>query len=426
MILQQRFDNILGSLGGSQSFLLGVSGGVDSMTLVTLFENSSLKPHFEVAHVNFSLRGDESDGDQELVRRWCEAHGRMMHLQRFDTRTYAREHGISIEMAARELRYQWFDRLLEERGLDLLAVAHNRNDNVETLFLNLLRGTGLKGACGMQTLSGRVFRPMLGMSRAEIEAFAGEAGIGWRTDTTNLDSEFARNRIRNGIFPQLELINPSFLRSISDSMHHFAQAKEVLDDEFEKRRAVLARHENGTISIDIAKLSALGQRSYWLFRLLDEYGFNSAQIVAIECAMNEDQAGKTFHSGKFTLVKDRKFLKIYRNEFEMEQPQVEIIERSSGFDPKALPQGTLCIDAEKVTLPLSARLWQDGDRFTPFGMRGSRLVSDFLTGLKFDREQKRRQSVILDSNDNIVCIKGLRIDDRFRISGETKKIAIIS
>lgn len=425
MTLQQRFDDILGTLGGDTSFLLGVSGGVDSMTLATLFDNSSLHPRFEVAHVNFSLRGNESDADQDLVQRWCEAHGRMLHLQRFDTLAYSREHGISIEMAARELRYQWFDRLLEERGLNFLVVAHNQNDNVETLFLNLLRGTGLKGACGMRRLSGRIFRPLLEISRCEIEAFAGGAGIEWRTDATNLDSEFARNRIRNEIFPQLERINPSFLHSISESMQHFAQAEKVLDAEFEKIKATLTRRENDTLSIDIEGLSALGQRSYWLFRLLDEYGFNSAQISAIERAMDEGQSGKKFCSDKFTLIKDRRSLNIYGNEFEISQPQVEIIERSSGFDPKSLPQGTLCIDAEKVSLPLSARLWQDGDSFTPFGMHGRRLMSDFLTDLKFDREQKRRQSVIVDGENNIVCIKGLRIDDKYRITDATKRIAII-
>lgn len=431
MTLQQRFDTILGSLthtdgAGLPSFLLGVSGGVDSMLLATLFANSSLKPQFEVAHVNFSLRGDDSDADQTLVQKWCETHGRMLHVQRFDTLAFAREHNISIEMAARELRYSWFDRMLDERGLDLLAVAHNRNDNVETLFLNLLRGTGLKGACGMQQLSGRIFRPLLGMSRAEIETFATEAGVKWRTDATNLDSGFARNRIRNEIFPQLERINPSFLHSISDSMQHFAQARDILNEEFEEKKNALSRHEDNALLIDIPTLKAMEHRGYWLFRLLEDYGFNSAQIEGIERTLEDEQAGKTFHSNDFTLVRDRQYLKLYRSGFEIEEPEVEIIGRPPEFDPRSLPEGTLCIDAAKVNLPLSARLWNDGDRFTPLGMCGSRLVSDFLTDLKLDREKKRRQCVIVDNDGKIVCIKGMRIDEHYRITDATKKIAIIS
>lgn len=425
MQLQEKFDRLLEDLG-TPSCLIAVSGGVDSMTLATLFANSSLRPKFEVAHVNFSLRGDESDGDQALVEKWCQAHGQMLHLKRFDTSKYAQQRGISIEMAARELRYGWFDQLLEERGLDLLAVAHNRNDNIETLFLNLLRGTGLRGACGMQRVSGRIFRPLLEVSRAGIEAFAIEAGIEWRTDSSNLQSEFARNRIRNEIFPQLERINTSFLNSIGSSMQHFAQAQAVLEELFEQKKSALSRNEGDTFLIDIAALSAERHSGWWLFRLLDEYGFNSAQISEIEQSLQDGKVGKIFHSGNYTLVKDRDSLKIRKSGFEVAPPQVTIIERSSEFDPKALPAGTLCVDAEKISLPLSAREWQDGERFRPFGMKGSRLISDFLTDLKMDRELKRRQTVIADSCGNIICIKGLRIDDKYRITEKTQKVAIIS
>jgi len=429
MNLQQKFDDILGSLtlngAGLPSFLLAVSGGVDSMTLATLFLNSNLHPKFEVAHVNFSLRGEESDSDEALVREWCREHCVQMHTKSFDTRKYADEKGISIEMAARELRYGWFDSLLQERGLELLAVAHNLNDNVETLFLNLLRGTGLKGAGGMQMLNGRTFRPLLKVSREEIEAFAGEAGVMWRTDRTNLESEFARNRIRNEVFPQLKRINPSFLQSIAASMEHFAQAEQVLGSELEQKMPQLTRNADDSLQISISALGDEKHLSYWLFRLLEPYGFNAAQLQEIEASLIGG-VGKIFRSPSHTLVRDREYLKIYPNEAEIRQPQVTLLESIEGFDPRKLAKGTLCVDADLVTLPLKARAWQEGDRFKPFGMNGTRLVSDLLTDLKLDREQKRRQSIVIDASGRIVCIGGIRIDDRFRITDKTKRVLIIS
>jgi len=431
MTLQQKFDRTLGSLtlngAGLPSFLLAVSGGVDSMTLATLFLNSAHHPKFEVAHVNFSLRGDESDGDETLVRTWCDDNGITLHVRRFDTLAYAKGKGISVEMAARELRYGWFRELLEERGLDMLAVAHNLKDNIETLFLNLLRGTGLRGASGMQMLSGNLFRPLLETSRKEIEQYANDNAVRWRTDHTNLESDFARNRIRNEVFPQLEKINPSFLKSISDSMKHFAQAQQVLDEDTKSKIAELSFTEDDSLNIDIAALKSEKCRSYWLFRILEKYGFNSAQIKEIEDAANNgDNVGKIFVSDSCKLVRDRKFLKIYTGQDPDSPLQTTEIQRTDDFNPKALPSGVLCVDADTVEMPLKEREWQDGDRFRPFGMRGTRLVSDFLTDLKFDREQKRRQRVVTDAQERIICLKGVRIDDRYKLTDKTKHILLIS
>lgn len=431
MTLQQRFDRTAGSLtlngAGLPSFLVAVSGGVDSMTLATLFLHSELHPKFEAAHANFALRGAESDADEALVREWCTEHGIPLHIRRFDTPGYARENGISIEMAARQLRYGWFEELLKERKLNLIAVAHNLNDNVETLFLNLLRGTGLKGASGMNMISGNIFRPLIETDREEIESFAGESGIKWRTDHTNLESDYARNRIRNEIFPQLRKINPAFLRSISGSMEHFAQAQQVLDEETYRRMDLLTRRADNSLQVDIAALKREKNRSYWLYRILSGYGFNTAQIKEINDAIDRDgNVGKVFHSGHFTLVRDREFLKIYDSGDEIRSPGFKVISRDATFDPRQLGPGRLCVDADLVELPLKARLWRSGDRFTPFGMRGTRLVSDFLTDLKLDREKKRRQSVIEDAGGRIICVSGLRIDERFRITDKTKRIMIIS
>ena len=430
--LQGDFDKTLLRLAGdgASRFLLGVSGGVDSMCMAELFKRSRLRHDFAIAHVNFRLRGEDSDGDEIFVRDWAAANGVEFFSKSFDTRGYAADKGISIEMAARELRYEWFSELLQKHGFDWLAVAHNLNDAAETMYLNLLRGTGIRGIAGMKEVSGETIRPLLGFSRRQIEDFASENGISHRIDVTNSDSSFARNRIRNEVFPQFERINPSFLETSSREMAHFTEIEALLDDLLEQKKAELTSRDGDAFCIDIEKLSKESQPGYWLFRLLQPFGFNEDILAKIDAAF-DGQSGKTFFSPSHKAIRDRAFLKIYSLDASSPiQVDFSVLDIWEGFDPKATDGSVLFVDADTVNLPLECRPWQAADRFRPFGMKGFRKLSDFFTDLKLDLEQKQRQTVVTTTDDRgeeqIVCIAGLRIDDRYRVTADTKRVVRIS
>ena len=411
-------------------FLLGVSGGIDSMCMASLFHASRLNPEFAVAHVNFALRGEDSDKDEAFVRDWAAANGIRFFSTHFDTASYASDKGISIEMAARELRYEWFDMLRKEQGFDRIAVAHNMNDAAETMYLNLLRGTGIRGIAGMKEVNGAVVRPLLQFSREQIEGHSRKNGIEFRTDVTNGDTTISRNRIRNEVFPHFAMINPSFIETAAREIEHFAEIESVLDGLLEQKKNELVAYESDVFCIDIERLSAEPHMHYWLFRLLQPFGFNEDTVARITSAM-DGQSGKTFYSPGHKAVRDRKYLKIYPlDNSGPAQVDISIFDIPAGFNPRTDGSGTLYIDADKVRFPLRSRGWLPADRFRPFGMKGTRKLSDFFSDLKLDVEQKQRQTVVTTVDENgreqIVCIAGLRIDDRYRISADTKRIAAIS
>ena len=442
--MQDRFDSALARLTDGcpdPRVLLAVSGGVDSMTMANLFRHSALRLPMAVAHFNFRLRGADSDGDEALVRDWCAACGVPFFRQEADTAAYAAERGLSVEMAARELRYDWFAQLCREQGFTHLAVAHNLDDRAETLLLHLLRGTGMRGMSGIRAsvpLSGaegvQVIRPLLDFSRREIEAYAVRAGVAFRVDATNADTSIPRNRIRHEVFPQLAKINPSFLQTLRQEMRQFGEMEEILDGVFDAGRNGLCSERDGVLCIDIAALQRKGQAGWWLYRLLEGYGFNAEQLALIERSL-EGQSGRTFLSPTHRLVKDRRELRVYPLSAGPEDLTAQLDVRTfvvtPGFDPKQKPDEVLFIDADKVRLPLAARAPREGDRFRPFGMhRGTKLLSDFFTDLKLDIEQKRREVVVTTTHENgdeiIVAILGRRIDDRFKVTPATRRVAAIS
>ena len=438
--MQHRFDAQLDRLTSSQGrrsgFLLALSGGCDSMTMAHLFLHSPLAQGcpLVVAHANFSLRGAESDADEALVRDWAAAHGLPCHVHQFDTEAEAARRGLSIEMAARELRYAWFAELLETEHLAYVAVAHHLNDSAETLILNLLRGSGLRGASGIRSVNGAVIRPMLGFTRDEIRAYADATGIAFREDASNADSRFARNRIRNVVFPEFARINPAFLQNLAGSMARFAEAQAILDADFTQKAAVLSRCEGEAQVIDRKALLAEPFRHYWLYRWLEPCGFNATQIDAVEAALEGGRCGSRFYSASHVALRDRNSLKIYpllQTETDRAEAgfRIRVEARPADFDPRRVPAGVLVADADTLSLPLRFRRWEAGDRFRPLGMQGFRKLSDFFTDLKLDREQKARQMVVTsqspEGRERIVAVAGLRIDDRVRITEATRTLVWI-
>jgi len=291
----------------SPRILLAVSGGIDSMCMAHLFERSFYK-NIAVATVNFKLREDESDADEELVRLWAEERSIEFFSTSFSTKEYAKERGISTQMAARDLRYSWFYSLMEEYSFDYLAIAHNLNDSVETYFLNSLRGTGIQGLCGIRRKSGKIIRPLLSITRDEIACYVKAESIPFRNDMTNFESHYSRNRLRNLVFPEFEEINPSFLRTVERNMQNVESAADILDELFMQKKSLLFDEAGGRI--DIAGLSAEKRPEYWLFMLLNDYGFNSLQIEQIKEAL-VGQPGKEFHSESHMLLRDRKYLLLF-------------------------------------------------------------------------------------------------------------------
>lgn len=448
MLTSAKFEKALSRLtetAGSQSrILLAVSGGIDSMTMAALFRSSSWASRCGVAHVNFCLRENDCDLDQELVRQWASREGIPFHTVRFDTHAYAREHSVSTQMAARELRYGWFFRLMDEQGYDLLAVAHNRDDRVETLFLNLLRGTGYRGLLGIRESNGRIVRPLSEFSREEITAYAVRYGVPYRDDRTNAESHYHRNRLRNVVFPEFRKINPSFLATVSRNMSHFAQAVELLDEmAAEIREAVVSRDGDRTV-VRAGALAADRHRDFWCYSLLSEYGFNPAQIAAITASAGMS-SGKRFRSPTHELVTVSGAWHIYPlsvalpEEFAVSGPgtyrfgniafRLSVYDRPDSFLP--IPAaGQLFFDADRVRFPMCCRGWRPADKMRPFGMeRGTKKLSDLFVDLKVDVRRRQEQPVLThrirmrgDEQEQIVLLPGLRLDDRFKVTARTRRI----
>ncbi len=378
---------------------MALSGGADSVALLRLLLEVGAR--VVALHCNFHLRGEESDRDEHFVSALCQGLGVELHVRHFDTRAYASEKGISLEMAARELRYEWFEQMRAELGCEDIAVAHHQDDQAETVLLNLLRGTGLRGLAGMRRRNGHIIRPLLGFSKREILAYLRSLRQDFVVDSTNLEREAQRNKIRLDVVPLLKEINPK-------AVEHICRMADLAQSYLEVPPSV-------------------GYSLYALHEWLQPYGFNSAQIREIFREQG-GQSGAIYESPTHRLLRDRgKLLLTERSETALCTLSHRIVETDSPLDflkEQPLSVSYAYMDADKLELPLRQRPWQQGDRFRPFGMRGSRLVSDFLTDLKLNRFQKERQQVLL-SGDRIVWVVGLRTDDRFRVTASTRHIYCI-
>ncbi|MDR3118910.1 MAG: tRNA lysidine(34) synthetase TilS [Mediterranea sp.] len=402
--------------------LLALSGGADSVALLRIL--LSLGYTCGAAHCNFGLRGEESDADEAFVRRLCSEQGVPLHITRFDTRTYARKHKVSIEMAARELRYRWFDELARTCGYTVVAVAHHRDDSVETMLLNLIRGTGIRGLAGIHPRNGLVVRPLLCVGRDEVTAYLAGIGQAYVTDSSNLQDDYRRNRIRLKLLPLMHAINPSVKSRLFRTGNYLNSVAAVYDKAIKEGKARVWSEEGIHIGALLAEVSP----GALLFEILHPLGFNSAQVEEILQATGS-QPGKQFVSGLgWRVVRDRERILIRPAEREEDAPPFRLAfeekEYTAGF-VIAADKRVAYFDADKLEGDWVVRKWRKGDVFVPFGMTGKKLVSDFLTDRKFSLLQKENQWVLC-CGETIAWVIGERADNRFRIDGSTRRVAVVT
>lgn len=417
----------------SQRILLAVSGGADSMLMLHLFVSNGFP--VAVAHCNFGLRGKESDGDEQFVTDYCDRHNIAIYTKRFDTTEYADAKGISIEMAARELRYGWFDELIRQHQFDLLATAHHQDDVIETFLINLSRGSGVRGLSGIQPKAGKIIRPMLFTNRAEIIEYCQRMSIAYRIDSSNEDTVYKRNLIRHEIIPLLEQVNPAFRRNALKTIGTLNETGQLfLQRMSEIRAAVLADDDLGAM-IHIEKLLAYSPLKTILFELVREFGFQPEQIDDIVDSLNKE-SGRKFYSENYRLIKDRDYLLIAPNPVNQEKLfyieadcrklnypihlTIEPIERTSDFRYSTNPN-VADFDLDKLEFPLILRHWQEGEYFQPLGMTGLKKLSDFFIDEKYSIPDKEN-AWILASGNQVAWIVGKRLDDRFKITSSTVRV----
>lgn len=397
--------------------LVALSGGADSVALLRLL--LTLGYACEAAHCNFRLRGTESDRDEVFVRRLCEEHQIPLHVIHFNTAREAEERHISIEMAARELRYNWFEKVRRENSITAVAVAHHQDDSVETLLLNLIRGTGINGLRGIQPKNGSIVRPLLCLNREEIIEYLQDIRQDYVTDSTNLQDEYTRNKIRLNLLPLMQEINPSVKQSILKTAQHLDDAATIYNKCVEEAKQRILAGEG----ISIEALQKEPTPETILFETLHPLGFNAAQVKDIYRTL-KGQPGKVFTSANWQVVKDRELLLI-RPIQEAIKPILEMKEYVYTQD-FIIPRNknAACFDADKLLHPLSLRLWQHGDTFVPFGMKGKKKVSDYLTDRKFPLPRKEQQWVLCCGDDIIWLVKE-RTDNRFKVDENTQKALVV-
>ncbi len=451
--------------------LLAISGGIDSVVMCDLF--SRLGVEFGVAHCNFLLREKMSDEDEEFVADLAEKYGAAYHITRFDTKKIADERSISIQVAARDLRYEWFAEIMEREGYTCLATAHHANDAVETVLYHLTRGTGIRGLHGIPTRREPIIRPMLFTTKEEIQAYAKQQALPYREDASNAETKYARNKIRLEVVPILKEINPSLEATFQENIERFKDAEALYDFAIEHIKSQVfsiervlppAPSKGGNFSrsekplssisppleggrglenalhyINIPALLSYPAPATVLYELLRDFGFRQAQTEQIFETLN-GQPGAQYESATHEILRDRNVLIIRKKERSkidfllIEKEKNEVVFNNDLFNLKFVEKENFtldtssniaCLDADKLSFPLKLRYWQQGDTFQPLGMNGKhQLVSDFFTNKKLSQFEKENIP-ILTSNNEICWIAGHRLDERFKITNKTTQVLVI-
>jgi len=417
----------------SDSLLIGVSGGIDSMVLLHILH--SLEYKIAIAHCNFNLRGSESDLDQNLVELFAKQNNIPIHIQSFNTNLIAEETNSSIEMVARELRYNWFQELCNSNNYTKIVIAHNENDTIETFFINLLRGSGIKGLLGIPMINGIIIRPMLSIQRTDIEEYATKNTIPFRTDSSNLENKYIRNKIRNIIIPELEKISTNSQNSITTTISHLSDVYKIYTSVIKQQIPTVCKKTAQGISIDEKKLCEFEYGQTLLFEILNPLGFNSDTISQVYISFNT-QSGKQFESPSHIAIHDRNTLYIESRISNTKAFQISIKDTfpqtistpignikitSQDFKPFEINKNKnfALVDYDQLIFPLTIRTWKPGDIFKPFGMKGNKKVSDFLIDEKVPIH-KKEDVLVIESGDSIVWLVNYRISQDFCIREKTK------
>lgn len=400
--------------------LITVSGGVDSMVLCELLKE--LNFNFSIAHCNFNLRGAESDSDEAFVKGWASSQQIHCFTKSFKTNDFAEMQKISIQMAARELRYTWFQELATEHEFDFIATAHHQDDALETFIINLTRGTGIDGLTGIQKQHNNIIRPLLPFSKETILSYANSQNLEWREDQSNSDTKYLRNKIRHEITPLLKELNPSFLESFQTTTEHLEQSKSFIKDQIKSIKADVFETSNGVTKISIEKLIQLNNKAFILFELLKEYGFTEWSDVQ---NLVSAQSGKIVTSKTHRLIKDRDFLLLStqpsctKESFEIDRNTTNIKLPNLNMEiSKAFRSLGVNIDATKLKFPLIIRKKQEGDFFYPTGMQGKKKISKYFKDQKLSLIDKENTWLLVNGDGSIIWIINHRLDRRFEATNK--------
>ncbi len=427
---KQHLTNAMPFLKGKR-LLLASSGGLDSVVLTHLCIAEEM--NVALAHCNFNLRGEESDGDETFVQELASKLRVEVFVKRFDTEQYAEKNHLSVQMAARELRYQWFDELLRTKGFDYMLTAHHADDSLETFLINLSRGTGIEGLSGIPEVNEKVVRPLLPFSRDEILEYAQSENHHWREDSSNVSTKYLRNKIRHNIVPTLKELHPTFLQNFLNTQHHLQQTSDLVNQHLHELKTKLFLEDDGVFKIDIDELQKLQPLESYLYGLFKEYGFTEWNDVK---NLLTAISGKQVFSKTHQLLKDRDNLilskiksrvngkfSVYLEGNTSKLPVDLLFERAETVEKQG--ENVLFLDKEKLNFPLVLRKWEKGDYFYPFGMQGKKKLSKFFKDEKMDLVSKEKQWLLCSGND-IVWVVGKRADERFRVEDSTEEILKIT
>lgn len=420
------------------SILLTVSGGIDSMVMLDLFAKSDLD--IKVAHCNFQLRGEESERDMIFVERQCKALNIPCFIKRFQTQEYATVNKISIQMAARDLRYTWFEELRSQHDINFIATAHHLDDQAETFLINLIRGTGIAGLHGILPIKGNIIRPLMFLTRSQIEEFAKENSVEFVNDSSNASDKYLRNYIRHNILPLFLSRNTNFITNLAGTIDNIASVEQAFKLHAKTIFNSMLEIKGNKVFIDVVKLLEINNLKVYLSEFLGQYGFNEATINNIYDNLKKDKSGLRFFSEDYRLLKDRNTLIlspyqmgaqneskdffIIKEDFESNAP-IQFSYKVQNETPTYNPDTHFAyFDLDKVDFPVVLRRWKNGDVFYPFGLNRKKLISDFFVDNKFSIVRKE-ESWLLCSGEKVMWVVGHRTDNRFKVDANTKNILIL-